>query len=110
DRVTVLLHDRRQFEARVVARDPSTDIAVVKIDASDLPVARLGDSDVLELGDWVLALGSPLGLQFSVTAGVVSAVGRAIGILDGNSSSAPLEHFIQTDAAINPGNSGGPLV
>ncbi len=111
DRVSVLLHDRRQFEARVVARDPSTDVAVVKIDGENLPVARLGDSDALEMGDWVLALGSPLGLQFSVTAGVVSAVGRAIGILgNGQQRTAPLEHFIQTDAAINPGNSGGPLV
>ncbi len=110
DRVTVLLHDRRQFEARVVARDPSTDVAVVKIDGRALPVARLGDSDRLALGDWVLAVGSPLGLQFSVTAGVVSATGRAIGILNGQQRTAPLEHFIQTDAAINPGNSGGPLV
>src|SRR5690606_1623145 len=111
DRVLVMLHDRRQFEARVVARDPSTDVAVVKIDANGLPVARLGDSDRLQLGDWVLALGSPLGLQFSVTAGVVSATGRAIGILNGEQQrTAPLEHFIQTDAAINPGNSGGPLV
>lgn len=114
DRVTVLLHDRRRFEARVVARDPSTDVAVVRIEGDDLPVARLGDSDQLRLGDWVLALGSPLDLQFSVTAGVVSAIGRAIGILgtgvDGEQATAPLEHFIQTDAAINPGNSGGPLV
>ncbi|HEX7119762.1 MAG TPA: trypsin-like peptidase domain-containing protein [Longimicrobiales bacterium] len=110
DRVSVMLHDRRQFEARVVARDPSTDVAVLKIDAEGLPVARLGDSDRLALGDWVLALGSPLGLQFSVTAGVVSATGRAIGILNGQQRTAPLEHFIQTDAAINPGNSGGPLV
>ncbi len=110
DRVSVMLHDRRQFEARVVARDPSTDVAVLKIDATGLPVARLGDSDRLRLGDWVLALGSPLGLQFSVTAGVVSATGRAIGILNGQQRTAPLEHFIQTDAAINPGNSGGPLV
>jgi len=110
DRVSVMLHDRRQFEARVVARDPSTDVAVVKIDATGLPVARLGDSDRLRPGDWVLAVGSPLGLQFSVTAGVVSATGRAIGILDGQQRTAPLEHFIQTDAAINPGNSGGPLV
>src|SRR5690606_24157897 len=114
DRVTVLLHDRRRFEARVVARDPSTDVAVVRIEGDDLPVARLGDSDQLRLGDWVLALGSPLDLQFSVTAGVVSAIGRAIGILgtgvDGEQATAPLEHFIQTDAAINPGNSGGPLI
>jgi len=114
DRVTVTLHDKRRFDARVIARDPSTDVAVVKVDGTGLPVARLGDSDRLALGDWVLALGSPLGLQFSVTAGVVSAKGRAIGILssgdDGQDRTAPLEHFIQTDAAINPGNSGGPLV
>jgi serine protease Do len=113
-RLTVTLHDHREFEGRVVARDPSTDVAVVKIDAQGLPTARLGDSDRLDLGDWVLALGSPLNLQFSVTAGVVSAKGRAIGILnraaDSGRTAAPLEHFIQTDAAINPGNSGGPLV
>ena len=113
-RVRVTLHDRRQFEAEVVARDPSTDVAVLRIEANNLPVATMGDSETLALGDWVLALGSPLGLQFSVTAGVVSAVGRAIGILsssmDGEVRTAPLEHFIQTDAAINPGNSGGPLV
>lgn len=114
DRVQVTLHDRRQFDARVVARDPSTDVAVVRIEGSGFPVAPLGDSDALQAGDWVLALGSPLGLQFSVAAGVVSATGRAIGILggdaDGREGAAPLEHFIQTDAAINPGNSGGPLV
>ncbi|HEX7091267.1 MAG TPA: trypsin-like peptidase domain-containing protein [Longimicrobiales bacterium] len=114
DHVTVTLHDRREFEARVVARDPSTDVAVLKIEPGDYPPARLGDSDALRLGDWVLALGSPLGLQFSVSAGVVSAKGRSIGILgpgaDGASQAAPLEHFIQTDAAMNPGNSGGPLV
>jgi serine protease Do len=115
DRVMVTLHDRRRFDARVVARDPSTDVAVVKIDGHGFPAPRFGDSDHLALGDWVLALGSPLGLQFSVTAGVVSAIGRTIGILgaggaDGPVRTAPLEHFIQTDAAINPGNSGGPLV
>jgi len=112
--VMVTLHDRREFEARVVARDPSTDVAVLKIEPGDYPVARLGDSDRLQLGDWVLAVGSPLGLQFSVSAGVVSAKGRSIGILstrrDGAAQAAPLEHFIQTDAAMNPGNSGGPLV
>ncbi|MFO7260234.1 MAG: trypsin-like peptidase domain-containing protein [bacterium] len=112
--VTVTLHDRREFEAHVVARDPSTDVAVLKIQPGDYPVARLGDSDQLQLGDWVLAVGSPLGLQFSVSAGVVSAKGRSIGILgtrrDGAAQAAPLEHFIQTDAAMNPGNSGGPLV
>ncbi len=112
--VMVTLHDRREFEARVVARDPSTDVAVLKIEPGDYPAARLGDSDRLQLGDWVLAVGSPLGLQFSVSAGVVSAKGRSIGILgtrrDGAAQAAPLEHFIQTDAAMNPGNSGGPLV
>ncbi|HEX6048874.1 MAG TPA: trypsin-like peptidase domain-containing protein, partial [Gemmatimonadaceae bacterium] len=118
ERVTVTLHDRRTFEAQVVARDPSTDIAVVRVQGDNLPVARLGESDSLRLGQWVLALGSPLGLQFSVTAGIVSATGRSIGILAApargadrdENQAAPLEDFIQTDAAINPGNSGGPLV
>jgi S1-C subfamily serine protease len=117
ERVTVTLYDRRSFEADVVARDPSTDIAVVRVRGDSLPVARLGTSDSLRLGQWVLALGSPLGLQFSVTAGIVSATGRSIGILasardpeSGEQRAAPLEDFIQTDAAINPGNSGGPLV
>jgi serine protease Do len=117
ERVTVMLYDRRSFEAQVVARDPSTDIAVVRVQGENLPVAQLGESDSLRLGQWVLALGSPLGLQFSVTAGIVSATGRSIGILaagsrgnDGENQAAPLEDFIQTDAAINPGNSGGPLV
>ena len=114
ERVLVSLPDRRRFEARVIARDPSTDIAVVKIEGENLPAARLGDSRNLELGDWVLALGSPLGLQFTVTAGIVSAKGRAIGILEGASQAdaraSPIENFIQTDAAVNPGNSGGPLV
>jgi serine protease Do len=115
DRVTVMLYDRRQLEARVVARDPSTDVAVVKVEGRDFPHARLGDSDAVRLGDWVLALGSPLGLEFTVTAGIVSGTGRSLGILaqgmrPDESGAAPLEHFIQTDAAINPGNSGGPLV
>ncbi len=114
DFVSVTLHDHRQFPARVVAEDPSTDVAVVRIEAGGLPAARLGDSDRLEPGDWVLALGAPLGLQFSVTAGIVSALGRSIGVLQANATAsmrtAPLEHFIQTDAPINPGNSGGPLV
>ena len=118
ERVTVTLYDHRTFEAQVVARDPSTDIAVVRVQGDKLPVARLGDSDSLRLGQWVLALGSPLGLQFSVTAGIVSATGRSIGSLAGSArgdgaapnQAAPLEDYIQTDAAINPGNSGGPLV
>jgi len=115
DRVRVVLQDRRHFEAEVVGLDPSTEIAVVRILGNGFPTAELGDSDRLQLGDWVLALGSPLGLQFSVTAGVISGMGRAIGIVGGipdpgGVQAAPLEHFIQTDAALSPGNSGGPLI
>jgi serine protease Do len=115
ERVTVVLHDRRHLEARVVGRDPSTEVAVVKIEGNGYPTARLGDSDDLSIGDWALAMGSPLGLQFSVTAGIVSGIGRDIGILRtqpeaNNGPAAPLEHFIQTDAALSPGNSGGPLL
>jgi S1-C subfamily serine protease len=111
ERVLVVLHDRRYFEAQVIGRDPSTEVAVVRIPATGLPVARLGDSDAVQLGEWVLAMGSPLGLQFSVTAGIVSGTGRAIGILGAQpDQAAALESFIQTDAALSPGNSGGPLV
>ncbi|HEY0023078.1 MAG TPA: trypsin-like peptidase domain-containing protein [Longimicrobium sp.] len=110
DRVMVVLADKREFEARVVGRDPNTDVAVLKVEARGLPVARLGDADVLEIGDWVLALGYPLDLGQTTTAGIVSAKGRSLGIMGRNGAEAPLEHFIQTDAAINPGNSGGPLV
>ena len=110
DRVTVILADKREFTARVVGRDPNTDVAVVKIDARNLPTARMGDADALEVGDWVLALGYPLDLGQTTTAGIVSAKGRSIGIMGRSGAEAPLEHFIQTDAAINPGNSGGPLV
>ena len=84
---------------------------MLKLDAEELPTVRLGDSDALEIGDWVLALGYPMSLGETVTAGIVSAKGKSIGIMQRNDeASAPLEHFIQTDAAINPGNSGGPLV
>jgi serine protease Do len=110
DRVNVILSDKREFEARVVGRDPNTDIAVVKVDARNLPTVRLGDADALEVGDWVLALGYPLDLGQTTTAGIVSAKGRRLDIMRRNGAEAPLEHFIQTDAAINPGNSGGPLV
>ena len=110
DRVMVVLGDRREYEARVVGGDPNTDVAVVKVEATGLPVARLGDADQMEVGDWVLALGYPMDLGHTVTAGIVSAKGRSIGIFGRNGAEAPIEHFIQTDAAINPGNSGGPLV
>lgn len=110
-RVTVTMTDRRQFEATVVGRDPNTDVAVLKVDAENLPTVKLGDADALAVGDWVLALGYPLSLGETVTAGIVSAKGRRIGIMGQNEEAAsPIEHFIQTDAAINPGNSGGPLV
>ena len=113
-RVRVVLNDKREYDARVVGRDPNTDIAVLKVDARGLPTVRLGDSDGLDTGDWVLALGYPLELGQTTTAGIVSAKGRSIGIMSRNAEStgatSPLEHYIQTDAAINPGNSGGPLV
>ncbi|HET7322364.1 MAG TPA: Do family serine endopeptidase [Longimicrobiaceae bacterium] len=110
-KVTVRLTDKREFDATVVGRDPNTDVAVIKIDGKDLPTVRLGDSDALEVGDWVLALGYPMQLGETVTAGIVSAKGKSIGINQQNEeATAPLEHFIQTDAAINPGNSGGPLI
>lgn len=102
DYVTVRLHDRRQLNAVVIGTDPRSDVAVLKIDAADLPTVSIGNSDELEVGEWVLAIGSPFGFDFSVTAGIVSATGRALP----NESYVP---FIQTDVAINPGNSGGPL-
>jgi serine protease Do len=106
DKIRVTLADERKFEAKVVGTDPRTDVAVIKIDADGLPVARFGDSRKLEVGEWVLAIGSPLSerLEQTVTAGIVSAKGRS------NVGLAEFEDFIQTDAAINPGNSGGPLV
>ncbi|HEU4561348.1 MAG TPA: trypsin-like peptidase domain-containing protein, partial [Longimicrobium sp.] len=101
-RVKVVLSDKREFDARVVGRDPNTDIAVLKIDGRGFPTARLGDSDQLEMGDWVLALGYPLQLGQTTTAGIVSAKGRSIGIMrSASGANAPLEHYIQTDAAIN---------
>jgi serine protease Do len=113
DRVTVKLLDNREFTARVVGRDPATDVAVIKIDADHLPAAVLGNSDATRVGEWALAIGNPLGFQFTVTAGIISAKGRALqGLVNGDQSQAQyaIQDFIQTDAAINPGNSGGPLV
>ncbi len=104
EEIKVLLPDKREFKGKVLGSDPKTDLAVIKIEAKDLPAARWGDSDALQVGEYVLAVGSPYGLSQTVTMGIVSAVGRAnVGIAD-------YEDFIQTDAAINPGNSGGPLV
>ena len=104
EKVEVELTDGRKFTAKIIGTDPDSDVAVVKVDAKDLPYLELADSDALEVGEWVLAIGNPLGLSHTVTAGIVSAKGRSgFGL-------ANFENFIQTDAAINFGNSGGPLI
>jgi serine protease Do len=106
--IKVDMFDKRRYDAKVIGRDPLTDLAVVKIDATDLPVAFLGDSEGIKVGQWVMAIGNPLSLASTVTAGIISAVGR--GQLNLIRDSYGVENFIQTDAAINPGNSGGALV
>ncbi len=106
DNIEVTLYDKKNLTAKLVATDPSTDIALLKIDATDLPYLTFGNSDDLKLGEWVLAVGNPFNLTSTVTAGIVSAKARNIGI----SSPFSIESFIQTDAAVNPGNSGGALV
>lgn len=104
DKIKVILKDEKEYEAEIVGRDPNTDLALIKIKSGyNLPVLKIGDSDALKVGQWVLAIGSPFGLEHTVTAGIVSAKGRVIG-------SGPYDDFIQTDASINPGNSGGPLI
>jgi serine protease Do len=102
-KIKVKLNDGRELNGTVVGKDPQTDLAVIKVDAADLPTLKLGNSDQVKVGEWVLAFGSPFGLEQTMTAGIISAKGRDIGA--GNYDS-----FLQTDAAINPGNSGGPLV
>lgn len=103
DEIIVRLSDEREFTAEIIGRDAKTDLALIKIeDHDELPVAALGDSDKLEVGEWVIAIGNPFGVGQTVTAGIVSAKGREIG-------AGPYDDFIQTDASINPGNSGGPL-
>lgn len=105
DKITVILNDGREYEAEKKGTDPKSDVAIIQIkDARELPVLKLGDSDSLEVGEWVMAVGNPFGLSHTITVGIVSAKGRnSVGISD-------YEDFIQTDAAINPGNSGGPLI
>ncbi len=104
DEITVRLSNDKEYDAEIVGRDPNTDLALIKIkDAPDLVPLKMGDSDQLTVGSWVVAMGSPFGLEQTVTAGIVSAKGRVIG-------SGPYDDFIQTDASINPGNSGGPLL
>ena len=100
----VVMHDGEEIEGTIVGTDPDTDLALVRVEKTDLTAAQFGDSDSALVGDWVVALGSPFGLQQTVTAGIISAIGReTVGL-------ARFENYIQTDAAINPGNSGGPLV
>ncbi|HHT9152515.1 MAG TPA: DegQ family serine endoprotease [Candidatus Hypogeohydataceae bacterium YC40] len=104
DEIYVTTADKKESKAKVIGRDAPTDVAVIKIEAENLPAAVLGDSDKIKVGDWAIAIGNPFGLNLTVTAGIISAVGRSqVGIAD-------YEDFIQTDAAINPGNSGGPLL
>jgi len=111
--LTVMLSDKRSYEATLIGTDPLTDLAVIKIDAEDLPVAYLGDSDKIRIGEWVMAIGNPLSFASTVTAGIISAKGRDLRIIQNSNGSQgryAVEDFIQTDAAINPGNSGGALV
>ena len=103
DRVTVTLFDGKEYQAEIVGRDPSSDIALLKIRATDLPFVKMADSKKSRVGDWVIAIGNPLGLGNTVTAGIISALQRNIG------AGGAYDRFIQTDTAINPGNSGGPL-
>lgn len=104
DEIQVKLKDGKEYPAEIIGKDASTDLALIKIKADgDLPVLPLGDSDAIEIGQWVLAIGSPFGLEHTVTAGIISAKGRVIG-------AGPYDDFLQTDASINPGNSGGPLI
>jgi serine protease Do len=104
DSIRVLLLDGRELEAELIGADPASDVAVIRIAPDNLTTARLGDSDSIEVGEWVLAVGNPFGLDFTVTSGIISARGRSgMGMME-------IEDFIQTDASINPGNSGGPLV
>jgi serine protease Do len=107
DRIEVTLHDKREFQAELIGIDPSTDLALLKIKARKLPFLVFGNSDSLMVGEWVLAVGNPFNLESTVTAGIVSAKGRSIDVLD---SQDRIESFIQTDAAVNPGNSGGALI
>jgi serine protease Do len=118
--IEVIFPDKRVFPAKLIGRDPNTDLALLKVNSKDLPVVKIGNSDNVEVGEWVLAVGYPFSLNTTVTAGIISAKGRSIGILNqpqrnGYGSGTPqpssaIESFIQTDAAINPGNSGGALV
>lgn len=109
DEINVTLNNKKSFKAKLIAADPSSDLAVIKIEAKGLPFLIYGNSDDVKVGQWVLAVGYPLTLETTVTAGIVSAKGRTLDI-NSRQSRTPVESFIQTDAAVNPGNSGGPLI
>ena len=109
DELVVTLNNKKDYKAKVIGKDPSSDLAVIKIDAANLPYLSFANSDNVHLGQWVLAIGYPLNLETTVTSGIVSAKSRSLGI-NSRQSSTPVESFIQTDAAVNPGNSGGALV
>lgn len=109
DEINVTLYNKKSFTAKLIGADPSTDLAVIKIDAKGLPFLLYGNSDDVQVGQWVLAVGYPLTLETTVTAGIISAKGRTLDI-NRRQSAAPVESFLQTDAAVNPGNSGGPLI
>ncbi len=109
--VEIVLNDNKTYTAEIIGQDPSTDLALLKVDAESLPFIEMGNSDQVRIGEWVLAVGNPFNLESTVTAGIVSAKGRDINILaNGKDGSSAVESFIQTDAAVNPGNSGGALV
>lgn len=110
DQVSITLSDKRVFKARIIGSDSTTDVAVLKIDARGLPTLTIGNDETTRIGEWVLAVGNPLGLDFTVTAGIISAKGRGSEINLPNAGNFTVSDFIQTDAAINPGNSGGPLI
>lgn len=110
ENLEVVLNDQQTYEAQIIGVDPTTDIALIKIDAADLPTVQFADSDKIRIGDWVVAVGNPFSLTSTVTAGIVSAKGRSIDILRRSGGEMSIESFIQTDAVVNPGNSGGALV
>lgn len=110
DRISVTLNDKRVLSAELIGTDPATDLALIKVDAVDLKPIAWGNSDSAKVGQPVLAIGNPFNLTSTVTAGIISAKARNVGIIENNSGESPIESFIQTDAAVNPGNSGGALV
>jgi serine protease Do len=110
DELTVTLSNKKTYTAKVIATDPSYDLAVIKIDAKGLPFLLYGNSDDVKIGQWVLAIGYPLNLETTVTAGIISAKGRSLGLNKGTKTSSPVESYLQTDAAVNQGNSGGALI